>query len=69
MAGMLPGVECARRRRLRQGGAAAGDAAAGGGSRRPSFCLYAAGHGGHPAGAGNPAKVVSIFWCAGISFR
>ncbi|TVU12308.1 hypothetical protein EJB05_45946 [Eragrostis curvula] len=57
MAGMLPGVECARRRRLRQG-AASGDA--GGGTRRPSFCLYAAGHGGgHPAGnggAGNPAK-------------
>ncbi|KAK3128536.1 hypothetical protein QOZ80_6BG0463150 [Eleusine coracana subsp. coracana] len=50
MAGMLPGVECARRRRLRQGG----DAAAGGGTRRPSFCLYAAGHGGHHAGAGNP---------------
>jgi hypothetical protein len=60
MAGMLPGVECARRRRLRRSGAVAGDAAAGGGgSRRLSFCLYAAGHGGHPAGAGNPAKVVS----------
>ncbi|CAL5046392.1 unnamed protein product [Urochloa decumbens] len=50
MAGMLPGVECARRRRLRQGGAGPG-AEAGGGTRRPSFCLYAAGHGGHPAAA------------------
>ncbi|KAJ1258286.1 hypothetical protein BS78_10G063800 [Paspalum vaginatum] len=43
MAGMLPGVECARRRRLRQGGAGSG-AEAGGGTRRSSFCLYAAGH-------------------------
>ncbi|CAL5044215.1 unnamed protein product [Urochloa decumbens] len=52
MAGMLPGVECARRRRLRPGGAGAG-AEASGGTRRPSFCLYAAGHGsgGHPAAA------------------
>ncbi|XP_062233465.1 RING-H2 finger protein ATL63-like [Phragmites australis] len=49
MAGMLPGVECARRRRLRQG--AAGEAA--GGTRRSSFCLYGAGHGGHPAGLGD----------------
>ncbi|KAL6606080.1 hypothetical protein ACP70R_041733 [Stipagrostis hirtigluma subsp. patula] len=48
MAGMLPGVECARRRRVRQGA----EAAAGGGTRRTSFCLYAAGHGGHPAGLG-----------------
>ncbi|PVH48310.1 hypothetical protein PAHAL_4G305100 [Panicum hallii] len=59
MAGMLPGVECARRRRLRQGGAGA-SAEAGGGTRRPSFCLYAAGHGGHQAaglgGAGSSGK-------------
>ncbi|KAF8733002.1 hypothetical protein HU200_015359 [Digitaria exilis] len=48
MAGMLPGVECARRRRLRQGGVAAG-VEVGGGTRRPSFCLYTAGHAGHPA--------------------
>uniref|UniRef100_A0A0E0CSL5 RING-type E3 ubiquitin transferase n=1 Tax=Oryza meridionalis TaxID=40149 RepID=A0A0E0CSL5_9ORYZ len=39
MAGMLPGVECARRRRLRQGG---GEASCG--TRRPSLCLYAGGH-------------------------
>lgn len=54
MAGMLPGVECARRRRVRQGGAGMGAEAAGGGTgRRSSFCLYAAGHGG----AGNSGKV------------
>ncbi|XP_062228241.1 RING-H2 finger protein ATL52-like isoform X2 [Phragmites australis] len=55
MAGMLPGVECARRRRLWQGAAEAVP----GGTRRSSFCLYAAGHGGHPAGlggAGNSGK-------------
>jgi hypothetical protein len=46
MAGMLPGVECARRRRrLRQGGSSSsGVADAPCGTRRPSFCLYAGGH-------------------------
>ncbi|KAL6911643.1 hypothetical protein ACP4OV_000448 [Aristida adscensionis] len=45
MAGMLPGVECARRRRVRQGGgSSSGAAEAPCGARRPSFCLYAAGH-------------------------
>ncbi|XP_039791753.1 E3 ubiquitin-protein ligase RNF115-like isoform X2 [Panicum virgatum] len=44
MAGMLPGVECARRRRLRQGGSSSGAAEAPCGTRRPSFCLYAGGH-------------------------
>lgn len=52
MAGMLPGVECARRRRMWQGGEQAA-----GGARRLSFCLYAAGHGAaahhHTLGAGN----------------
>ncbi|WOK92143.1 E3 ubiquitin-protein ligase [Canna indica] len=38
MAGMLPGVECARRRRL----GSSTDSAAG--SRRSSFCLYTTGH-------------------------
>ncbi|KAK1269992.1 hypothetical protein QJS04_geneDACA005342 [Acorus gramineus] len=41
MAGMLPGVECARRRRFHQGGSA--DPLAGVGicrTRRSSFCLY-----------------------------
>ena len=57
MAGMLPGVECSRRRRLRQAGAGAGAEAAGG-TRRSSFCLYAAGHGGAGLGAGgNSGKV------------
>ncbi|XP_057509550.1 probable E3 ubiquitin-protein ligase RHY1A [Actinidia eriantha] len=42
MAGMLPGVECARRRRLRQSGRSDLPAAAGQGlTRRSSFCLYA----------------------------
>ena len=53
MAGMLPGVECARRRRVRQGGP--GPEAAGG-TRRSSFCLYTTGHGSHPVGAGNSGK-------------
>lgn len=62
MAGMLPGVECARRRRLRQGVGAE----AAGGTRRSSFCLYAAGHGGAGlgAGGGNSGKVgeSQSFW-------
>ncbi|CAN6239159.1 unnamed protein product [Urochloa humidicola] len=45
MAGMLPGVECARRRRLRQGGSSsAGAAEAPCETRRPSFSLYVGGH-------------------------
>ncbi|CAO2047158.1 unnamed protein product [Urochloa humidicola] len=46
MAGMLPGVECARRRRLRQGGSSSAGAAEAPpcGTRRPSFCLYGGGH-------------------------
>lgn len=53
MAGMLPGVECARRRRMWQGGGAGADQAAAG-TRRLSFCLYAAGHGAaHAVGTGN----------------
>ncbi|TVU27882.1 hypothetical protein EJB05_19383 [Eragrostis curvula] len=44
MAGMLPGVECARRRRVRQGGSSSGAAEAPCGTRRTSFCLYAVGH-------------------------
>ncbi|XP_020164582.1 uncharacterized protein [Aegilops tauschii subsp. strangulata] len=53
MAGMLPGVECARRRRMWQGGGAGADQAAAG-TRRLSFCLYAAGHGAaHAVGTGS----------------
>ncbi|XP_038982588.1 probable E3 ubiquitin-protein ligase RHY1A isoform X1 [Phoenix dactylifera] len=43
MAGMLPGVECARRRRLRQGGSTDSPS----GSRRSSFCLYTTGYEAH----------------------
>ncbi|KAJ6827561.1 putative E3 ubiquitin-protein ligase ATL44 [Iris pallida] len=39
MAGMLPGVESARRRRMRPSGTASSQS----GSRRSSFCLYATG--------------------------
>ncbi|ONK59599.1 uncharacterized protein A4U43_C08F8120 [Asparagus officinalis] len=39
MAGMLPGVESARRRRFHQGGSMNSAS----GSRRPSFCLYTTG--------------------------
>ncbi|KAK9141795.1 hypothetical protein Syun_011195 [Stephania yunnanensis] len=43
MAGMLPGVECARRRRCHQGGGATESSqslSGHGRTRRPSFCLY-----------------------------
>lgn len=60
MAGMLPGVECARRRRLRQGGSSSGAAEAPCGTRRPSFCLYAAGHGSSSLSSAASSKVLSI---------
>ncbi|KAB1227034.1 E3 ubiquitin-protein ligase SDIR1 [Morella rubra] len=46
MAGMLPGVECARRRRFHQSGALLDSPclAAHGGTRRSSFCLYRSNH-------------------------
>ncbi|KAG7942665.1 hypothetical protein I3843_16G115600 [Carya illinoinensis] len=47
MAGMLPGVECARRRRFHQSGACSDSQitmAAHGGTRRSSFCLYRSNH-------------------------
>ncbi|KAJ0984834.1 hypothetical protein J5N97_003190 [Dioscorea zingiberensis] len=43
MAGMLPGVECARRRRFHQGGSMDSPT----GSRRSSFCLYTTSHESH----------------------
>ncbi|XP_039118299.1 probable E3 ubiquitin-protein ligase RHY1A [Dioscorea cayenensis subsp. rotundata] len=43
MAGMLPGVECARRRRFHQGGSSDSSM----GSRRSSFCLYTTSHDSH----------------------
>ncbi|XP_068652450.1 probable E3 ubiquitin-protein ligase RHY1A [Aristolochia californica] len=48
MAGMLPGVECARRRRFHQGGSM--DTMSGVAkscTRRSSFCLYASNHEAH----------------------
>ncbi|OEL38461.1 hypothetical protein BAE44_0000521 [Dichanthelium oligosanthes] len=56
MAGMLPGVECARRRRLRQGGSSSGAAEAPCGTRRPSFCLYAGGHDHAHLGSSSASK-------------
>ncbi|XP_062220604.1 E3 ubiquitin-protein ligase EL5-like [Phragmites australis] len=55
IAGMLPGVECARRRRLRQGGSS-GAAEAPCGTRRPSFCLYAGGHDHAHLGSSGPKE-------------
>ncbi|MQL90522.1 hypothetical protein Taro_023117 [Colocasia esculenta] len=60
MAGMLPGVECARRRRFHQGGAMELQS----GTRRSSFCLYRSGHKSHLSSSSlwsvlvptNPAK-------------
>ncbi|XP_050364594.1 probable E3 ubiquitin-protein ligase RHY1A [Argentina anserina] len=47
MAGMLPGVECARRRRVHRSGESPSLANTNGCSRRPSFCLYASNHETH----------------------
>lgn len=42
MAGMLAGVECARRRRFHQSGGSSDSVRAF--TRRPSFCLYTSNH-------------------------
>eukprot|EP00262_Sarcandra_glabra_P002476 TRINITY_DN127_c0_g1_i3.p1 TRINITY_DN127_c0_g1~~TRINITY_DN127_c0_g1_i3.p1 ORF type:complete len:199 (+),score=19.97 TRINITY_DN127_c0_g1_i3:169-765(+) len=48
MAGMLPGVECARRRRFHQGGSTdLPNNVANNRTRRSSFCLYASNHESH----------------------
>ncbi|XP_022730703.1 probable E3 ubiquitin-protein ligase RHY1A [Durio zibethinus] len=49
MAGMLPGVECARRRRFHQSGGSSDSpsVAAIGSTRRSSFCLYTSNHDTH----------------------
>ncbi|RWR75505.1 RING/U-box superfamily protein [Cinnamomum micranthum f. kanehirae] len=53
MAGMLPGVECARRRRFHQGGSTMDSQ--GSGTRRSSFCLYTSSHESH-TGSNNPKQ-------------
>ena len=47
MAGMLPGVECARRRRVHQSGESPCVGGIHGSTRRSSFCLYASNHDSH----------------------
>ncbi|KAJ7942538.1 RING/U-box superfamily protein [Quillaja saponaria] len=50
MAGMLPGVECARRRRFHRGGGLSADSptmASHNSTRRSSFCLYTSNHESH----------------------
>ncbi|XP_058067490.1 probable E3 ubiquitin-protein ligase RHY1A [Magnolia sinica] len=47
MAGMLPGVECARRRRFHQGGSDPPVGVKKGGTRRSSFCLYTSSRDSH----------------------
>ncbi|PRQ46222.1 putative transcription factor C2H2 family [Rosa chinensis] len=47
MAGMLPGVECARRRRVHQSSESPSLANTNGCTRRSSFCLYASNHETH----------------------
>ncbi|KAE8126151.1 hypothetical protein FH972_020895 [Carpinus fangiana] len=46
MAGMLPGVECARRRRFHQSSGMS-DSPSHGGTRRSSLCLYTSSHESH----------------------
>jgi hypothetical protein len=62
MAGMLPGVEFARRRRLRAVGSSA-EAPCAGTSRRTSLGTYAAGNGHGHAAAGFPkvARIHGLF--------
>uniref|UniRef100_A0A2P2KQF1 RING finger protein 165-like isoform X2 n=1 Tax=Rhizophora mucronata TaxID=61149 RepID=A0A2P2KQF1_RHIMU len=57
MAGMLPGVECARRRRLHLSGDSPA-AATHGWTRRPSFCLYTSNHESHHAAASSLQRIV-----------
>jgi len=58
MAGMLPGVECARRRRFHRSGASSDspNMAAHGGTRRLSFCLYTSNHESHHTSASSQQR-------------
>uniref|UniRef100_A0A1D1Z3B5 E3 ubiquitin-protein ligase RING1-like n=1 Tax=Anthurium amnicola TaxID=1678845 RepID=A0A1D1Z3B5_9ARAE len=57
MAGMLPGVECARRRRFHQGGTVTEQPT---GSRRSSFCLYRSGHESHHSASSAVPPAASV---------
>ncbi|XP_011033494.1 PREDICTED: E3 ubiquitin-protein ligase EL5-like isoform X2 [Populus euphratica] len=59
MAGVLPGVECARRRRFHRSGDSLG-APAHGWTRRPSFCLYTSSHENHHGSISSVPKQRSI---------
>uniref|UniRef100_A0A5B7A2X9 Putative E3 ubiquitin-protein ligase arkadia-like n=1 Tax=Davidia involucrata TaxID=16924 RepID=A0A5B7A2X9_DAVIN len=60
MAGMLPGVECARRRRFHQsGGWSDSPPTSGHGlTRRSSFCLYTSNHESHLSSSSSSSKLV-----------
>ncbi len=62
MAGMLPGVECARRRRFHQssGSSDSPTVAAHGCTRRSSFCLYTSKHENHHAASSSSSSKRSV---------
>ncbi|XVF47969.1 hypothetical protein PTKIN_Ptkin03bG0152500 [Pterospermum kingtungense] len=62
MAGMLPGVECARRRRFHQsGGSSDAPSVAGIGlSRRSSFCLYTTNHDSHHTSVSSQQRSIPV---------
>ncbi|CAL9748156.1 unnamed protein product [Musa acuminata subsp. burmannicoides] len=55
MAGMLPGVECARRRRLHHGGSTDSST----GTRRSSYCLHSIGCEAHLTATGSMQRTIS----------
>ncbi|KAE8654494.1 zinc finger family protein [Hibiscus syriacus] len=61
MAGMLPGVECARRRRFHQSGGLSDSPSAAviGLTRRSSFCLYASNHETHHTSVSSQQRSIS----------
>ncbi|KAK9102105.1 hypothetical protein Sjap_019359 [Stephania japonica] len=63
MAGMLPGVECARRRRCHQGGGATESQSLSGHgrTRRPSFCLYTSNFDAHVNTSPSLSRNQSLF--------
>ncbi|XVE71570.1 hypothetical protein DITRI_Ditri10aG0161800 [Diplodiscus trichospermus] len=61
MAGMLPGVECARRRRFHQSGSGSDSSSVAviGLTRRSSFCLYTSSHETHHSSVSSQQRSVS----------